>query len=146
MASRAGGQADHRRPRRAAPTWSPQGTPAANSALPAGPIGFEQLWNVQPAGLRYTLGGGKVLSMTLGGAPVTATQEIKVAGGWSLIAGFDGRPRWEGCAASRRSLSSGAGTPGWRPRAGQWLRGAGIAFTEYVVSGAGVVVKRALGR
>jgi hypothetical protein len=96
--------------------------------LPAGPIGFEQLWNAQPAGLaidvqtmtgdqlkklvatpnlagwvltpsaglRYTLGSGKVLSMTLDGAPVTATQEIKVAGGWSLIAGFDGWPRWEG--------------------------------------------------
>ncbi|TDD19695.1 5'-nucleotidase C-terminal domain-containing protein [Nonomuraea diastatica] len=96
--------------------------------LPAGPIGFEQVWNAQPAGLainvqtmtggqlkkllatpnpagwvltpsaglRYTLGHGKVLSMTLDGAPVTATQEIKVAGGWSLIAGFDGWPRWEG--------------------------------------------------
>ncbi|MEU4223337.1 5'-nucleotidase [Nonomuraea sp. NPDC026600] len=96
--------------------------------LPAGPIGFEQLWNAQPAGLainvqtmtggqlkkllatpnsagwvltpsaglRYTLGSGKVLSMTLDGAPVTATQEIRVAGAWSLIAGFDGWPRWEG--------------------------------------------------
>ncbi|MEV4391737.1 5'-nucleotidase C-terminal domain-containing protein [Nonomuraea sp. NPDC049607] len=96
--------------------------------LPAGPIGFEHLWNVHPgglavnvqtmsggqlmallatpnpagwvltpsAGLRYTLGGGKVLSMTLDGVPVSATQEIKVAGAWSLIAGFDGWPRWEG--------------------------------------------------
>ncbi|MEV1244826.1 5'-nucleotidase [Nonomuraea sp. NPDC049750] len=96
--------------------------------LPAGPIGFEQLWNAQPAGLainvqtmtggqlkkllaapnaagtvltpsaglRYTLGSGKVLSMTLDGVPVRAAQEIKVAGGWSLIAGFDGWPRWEG--------------------------------------------------
>lgn len=96
--------------------------------LPTGPIGFEQLWNVHPAGLaidvqtmtggqlkallatpnpagwvltpsaglRYTLGGGKVMSMTLDGVPVSATQQIKVAGAWSLIAGFDGWPRWEG--------------------------------------------------
>ncbi|MGW0805420.1 5'-nucleotidase C-terminal domain-containing protein [Nonomuraea sp. NPDC002799] len=54
-------------------------------------------WVLTPsAGLRYTLGSGKVLSMTLDGVPVTATQEIKVAGGWSLIAGADGWPRWEG--------------------------------------------------
>ncbi|MFI7466525.1 hypothetical protein [Nonomuraea sp. NPDC049646] len=54
-------------------------------------------WVLTPsAGLRYTLGGGKVMSMTLDGAPVSATQEIKVAGAWSLIAGFDGWPRWEG--------------------------------------------------
>lgn len=31
-------------------------------------------------------------------------------------------------------------------RSDQWSRGAVIAFTEYAVSGAGVVVKRALGR
>ncbi|MFF3437947.1 5'-nucleotidase C-terminal domain-containing protein [Streptosporangium sp. NPDC002721] len=54
-------------------------------------------WVLTPsAGLRYTLGGGKVLSMRLDGVPVTATQEIRVAGAWSLIAGFDGWPRWEG--------------------------------------------------
>lgn len=101
--------------------------------LPAGPVDFEQLWNVQPAGLaievqtmtggqlmkllatpnpagwvltpsaglRYTLSSGKVLSMTLNGAPVTAAQEIKVAGAWSLIAGFDGWPRWEGTTTYR---------------------------------------------
>ncbi|MFI7610868.1 5'-nucleotidase C-terminal domain-containing protein [Nonomuraea terrae] len=59
-------------------------------------------WVLTPsAGLRYTRGGGKVLSMTLDGAPVTASQEIRVAGAWSLIAGFDGWPRWEGTTTYR---------------------------------------------
>ncbi|SEH01020.1 5'-nucleotidase, C-terminal domain [Nonomuraea solani] len=54
-------------------------------------------WVLTPsAGLRYTLAGGNVVSMTLNGVPVADTQQIKVAGGWSLIAGFDGWPRWEG--------------------------------------------------
>jgi 2',3'-cyclic-nucleotide 2'-phosphodiesterase (5'-nucleotidase family) len=53
-------------------------------------------WVLTPsAGLRYTVEGGVVTEITLNGAPVTDTQEIKVAANYVLMGGGQGFPAWD---------------------------------------------------